>query len=78
MQHMICAREQLRCDHVTFQSLRLKLGMPGAECQRQESDALINIFESPVMVPPDHIVLLDLTHNATIKEIRPFLKFSKF
>ena len=47
--------------------------MPGAECQRQESDAIINIFESPVMVPPDHIVLLDLSHNVTIKEIRPFL-----
>ena len=72
MQHIICAREKLRYDHVTFQSWPLKLGMPGAECQRQESDALINIFESPVVVPLDHIVLLDLSHNVTIKEIRPF------
>ena len=43
--------------------------MLGAECQRQESDAIINISESPVMVPPDHMVLLDLSHNVTIKEI---------
>ena len=35
---------------MTFQSLRLKLGMPGAECQRQGRDAIIKISESPVMV----------------------------
>ena len=26
-----------------------------------------------IVVPPDHIVLVDLSHNVTIKEIRSFL-----
>ena len=49
MQH-ICARKCLRCDHVTLQRLRLKIGMPVAECERQRRDTIINISESPVML----------------------------
>ena len=34
-----------RCDHVTFRSLRFKLGMPGVECLTQGRDAIINICQ---------------------------------